>query len=441
MKQTRRKFLSTAATTIGAGIGFPTIIPASALGSRDRPAPSERVTMAYIGMGNRGIGVMGAFLNHTDVQGVAICDVHEHHYREREWGEGRALGRKPGKETVDKKYGNTDCKAYADYRELLERDDLDAVMVSTPDHWHYHITMAALEKGLDVYCEKPVTHLFGEGQAAYRKVANKKAVFSVGSQQRSEPVFRQAVEIVRNGHLGKISHFEVGLPAGHNEAQGSTEVLEIPAGLDYNLWCGPSEKLPYMKARHHRWWRWHSAYGGGNIMDWIGHHNDIAHWGMGVENSGPVRVESKGWTWAAAEVYDTPVDYEVHSEFADGRRGLISTTCRRGAKWIGENGWVWVDRGKIEASNPEWLAEDFDRGEWKAYRSPGHQRNFIDCVKSRKETAAPAENGHRSITPGHLGWVSAKLGCSLKWDPNAEKIQGNDAAQEALMKMDYRNWG
>ncbi|MCG8599106.1 MAG: Gfo/Idh/MocA family oxidoreductase [Verrucomicrobiales bacterium] len=440
MKQSRRNFLSSAAG-IGAGISFPSIIPASALGSGDRPAPSERITMGFIGMGNRGIGVMGAFLNHADVQGVAICDVHDHHYREREWGEGRPLGRKPGKESVDKKYGNTDCAAYSDFRELFERDDLDAVMVATPDHWHYHITMAALEKGIDVYCEKPVTHLFGEGQAVYQKVAEKNAVFSVGSQQRSEPVFRQAVEIVRNGHLGNVSRFEVGLPAGYSDAQGNTEVIDVPKGLDYNFWCGPGERLPYMKARHHRWWRWHTAYGGGNIMDWIGHHNDIAHWGMGYENSGPVRVEAKGWTWAETEVYDTPVEYEVHSDFADGKKGIISTGFRKGTKWIGENGWVWVDRGQIETSNPEWLAKDFNAGDWKAYRSPGHQRNFIDCVKNRKETAAPAENGHRSITPGHLGWVSARLGRALKWDPAAEKIQGDDAAQEALMKMDYRDWG
>lgn len=437
MALTRRRFFSATA----AGIGFPAIIPASALGSGERPAPSERITMGYIGMGNRGIGVMAAFLNHADVQGVAVCDVHDHHYREREWGEGRALGLKPGKEVVDGKYENTDCATYHDYRELFARGDLDAVMVATPDHWHYHITMAALEAGIDVYCEKPVTHLFGEGQNVYREVAKRNAVFSVGSQQRSEPVFRQAVEIVRNGLLGKVSHFEVGLPAGHPDAQGSTEVIAVPSGLDYDFWCGPSPVLPYMKARHHRWWRWHTAYGGGNLMDWIGHHNDIAHWGMGYENSGPVRVEAKGWTWPETKAYDTPVEYEVHSEYPDGRKGIISTKCRKGAKWIGENGWVWVDRGKIEASNPEWLKKDFVPGDWKAYRSPGHQRNFIDCAKNREETAAPAENGHRSITPGHLGWVSARLGRALQWDPVAEKLLGDDEAEASVKKMDYREWG
>lgn len=435
MSFSRRKFL----TGVAAGVGFPSIIPGSALGLDGATPASERITMAFIGMGNRGIGVMEAFLNHTDVQGVAICDVHDLHYREREWGVGRALGHESGKAVVDGKYGNEDCATYTDYRELFARGDLDAVMVATPDHWHSTITLAAIDAGLDVYCEKPVTHKFAEGQTVYRAVAKHGTVFQVGSQQRSEPVFRQAVEIVRNGHLGALSKVEVGLPPGYTDAQGSVVVEEPPAGLDYDAWCGPAPMLPYMRARHHRWWRWHTAYGGGNLMDWIGHHNDIAHWGLGVENSGPVRVEARGWTWAETDAYDTPVDYEVASNYAGGIEGIISTKFRKGTTWKGENGWVWVDRGQIETSNPEWLAEGFEAGDWKAYRSPGHQRNFLDCIKSRKETAAPAENGHRSITPGHLGWVSARLGRALDWDPKQEEIYGDEEAGAELMKLDYRD--
>jgi len=434
MSLTRRRFVTSAA----AGLGFPSIVPRSVFGSADRPPPSERIQMAFIGIGNRGIGVMEAFLNHDEIQGIAVCDVHHHHYREREWGQGRALGRKPGKAIVDKKYGTTDCVTYADYRELFEQQDLDAVLVATPDHWHAHVTLAALEKGIDVYCEKPVTHLFAEGQEVYRKAAEKNAVFQVGSQQRSEKNFRQAVELVRNGVIGRVTRFEVGLPAGHAEALGSTTPESPPQGLDYDMWCGPSEKLPYMRARHHRWWRWHTAYGGGNIMDWIGHHNDIAHWGIGCEAGGPDRVEARGWTWPETEVYDTPVDYEVVSNYPGGIEGTISTKLRKGTKWIGEDGWVWVDRGKIEASNPEWLADEFDPGDWTAYASPGHQRNFTDCVRSRQETVAPAENGHRSITPGHLGWVSAKLGRGLDWDPVQEVIVGDEEAASLLSATPYR---
>lgn len=436
MSVSRRKFLKGAVSSLA----VPTIIPASALGLNGTTAPSERIVMGFIGIGNRGIGVMSAFLNHSDVQGVAVCDVHDHHYRERPWGEGRALGVKPGKAVVDEKYENSDCRTYSDFRELFSQEDLDAVMVATPDHWHSVITLAAIRSGLDVYCEKPVTHKFAEGQEVYRAVAEHERIFQVGSQQRSEPVFRQAVEIVRNGLLGKLERVEVGLPDGPSEALGSTAIEEIPSGLDYNAWSGPSPVLPYMKARHHRWWRWHTAYGGGNLMDWIGHHNDIAHWGLGCENSGPNRVEARGWTWPDTEVYDTPVDYEVHSEYERGVHGIISSAFKKGTKWIGEDGWVWVDRGKIEVSDPNWLEDGFEAGDWKAYRSPGHQRNFLDCIKSREETVAPAENGHRSITPGHLGWVSAKIGRALQWDPVTETVKGDEEATSELMKLGYREW-
>lgn len=429
--KSRREFL------LQSGVAAPLI-----LSSRSgRAAPSERINMAFIGMGNRGIGVMEAFLNHDDVQGVAICDVHDLHYRDREWGQGRALGRKPGKEVVDGVYGNTDCRAYSDYRELFEKEELDAVMVATPDHWHYHMTMAALEKGLDVYCEKPVTHLFAEGQDIYREVARREVIFQIGSQQRSDPLFRKAVEIVRNGHLGGLSGFEVGLPKGYPEPMGDATAGDPPEGLDYDRWCGPGEKLPYMRARHHRWWRGHTEYGGGALMDFIGHHNDIAHWGMGYENSGPTELKIRNWAFPETEIYDTPMEYEIHCKYPDGKLGIIGTQYQGGAKWIGSNGWVRVNRGKLEASNPEWLKSDFDPGPWKAYRSPGHQRNFIDCVKSRKEAVAPAENGHRSITPGHLAYVSLKTGRPIKWDPEKEVIVGDETAQAELMRRDYREGG
>ena len=430
-KQSRRKFL-----VRGAAIGVPGILPSL----NGRAAASERINMAFVGMGNRGIGVMEAFLKHDDVQGIAICDVHDLHYRDRDWGTGKVLGRDPGKALVDKTYGNKHCVAYSDYRELLQRDDLDAIMVATPDHWHYHITLAALEKGLDVYCEKPVTHLFAEGRDICDAVARKKSIFQVGSQQRSDRLFRKAVEIVRNGHLGKLSGFEVGLPRGYPEPMGDASLDSIPKGLDYEMWCGPGKKMPYMRARHHRWWRGHSEFGGGSLMDFIGHHNDIAHWGMGYENAGPVELKTRHWSQPETDIYDTPLDYEIHSRYGDGALGIISTRSRGGAKWIGRNGWVRVNRGKLEASNEEWLEADFDPGPWKAYQSPGHQRNFVDCVKSRKETVAPAENAHRSITPGHLAYVSNKIGHPLKWDPEKEVIVGDEAAQKELMKREYREW-
>ncbi len=393
--------------------------------------------MGFIGMGNRGYGVMGAFLGNENVQPLAVCDAHEKHYGRNSFDEGRVYGRDGGKQQVDTKTGNTDCATYMDYRELCARDDIDAVMVATPDHWHALITLEALRNGKDVYCEKPVTHFFAEGQAVYKAVAEKNAIFSVGSQQRSDQKFRHAVNVVRNGLLGNVQKVEVGLPRGKTAPDGDPTLKKAPENYDW--WCGPSPVLPYMAARHHWSWRWHTAYGRGQLMDWIGHHNDIAHWGLGMENSGPISVEAKNWDYTTtAEIYDTPVDYTVVSKYAGDIEVEISTKLTSGCKWIGEDGWIWVTRGQIEASNPEWLVEGFDPGDVKVYESKYHQRNFIDCVMARKETVAPAENGHRSITPGHLAYVSQELGRSVKWDPAKEQVIGDDSAQAKLMELPYR---
>jgi predicted dehydrogenase len=222
-------------------------------------------------------------------------------------------------------------------------------------------------------------------------------------------------------------------------AQQDPTVTAPPENLDYDLWCGPSRKLPYMRARHHRWWRWHRAFGGGNLMDWIGHHNDIAHWGMGIERSGPVEVTAAGqWTWAEFAGYDTPVHYEIRCQYADGVTSTISSQLKGGPKWIGEDGWIWANRGAETASRPELFAKDFDPGPIKAYASKNHVENFLDGVRTRTECIAPAEIGHRSITPGHLGYVSQTLGRPLKWNPETETVEGDPEADALLKAVDYR---
>lgn len=440
---TRRKFLGQAAAAIAA----PTIVPSTVFGEN---APSNRVAMGFVGLGNRGIGVMEAFLNHNDVQGVAICDVAKKH--RRDLGEGkfsRPYGTVAGKEAMEKIYRKRQpsgewkgCDIHHDFRELCQREDIDAIQVATPDHWHALITLEALRNGKDVYCEKPMTHLFAEGLAVHREVAEREAVFQVGSQQRSGKEFQQAVEVVRNGLIGKVTRVEVGLPAGyHDTPQGDPAVKDPPAGLDYDFYCGPMEKIPYRECTTHWHWRWHLNFGGGQLMDWIGHHNDIAHWGLGFENSGPVSVEAKNWAYPETEVYDSPIHYDVHSLYQGGDgevEVVISSRNEMGVKWIGEDGWVHATRGKMTASKPDWAEEGFDAGPWKTYKVPGHQRNFIDCVHSREECIAPAENGHRSITPGHIAYVSQALGRKIKWDPEKEQVVGDDSAQEKLMALPYR---
>ncbi len=378
-------------------------------------------------------------------QAVAVCDVDQLHYGKHEGRQGDARGRDAAKLVVEQFYSKKNdsdfkgCDAYADYHELCAREDIDAVIVATPDHWHALCTLQALRSGKDVYCEKPVTHFFSEGKAVVAEVAKQQAIFQTGSQQRSDLVFHQAVELVRNGVLGKVSEVVVGLPQGHATAQGSDEIQDPPASLDYEMWTGPSQMLPYMKGRSHWNWRWHTNYGGGQLMDWIGHHNDIAHWGLDMDKSGPSKVEAVGWTWPETKIYDSPVDYEVRCEYAGGITSSIGSVNPMGCKWIGENGWIHVTRGKITASNETWLAAGFEHGPVKIYQSDNHQSNFVEGIKTRKECIAPAATAHRSITPGHIGYVSQKVGRPIQWDPAKEQVIGDDEAQKLLMALPWRD--
>jgi predicted dehydrogenase len=269
-------------------------------------------------------------------------------------------------------------------------------------------------------------------------MAKQKAVFQTGSQQRSDALFRRAVELVRNGVLGKIQAIEVGLPPGYDRPQGDSTITDPPEHLDYDLWCGPSEKLPYMRARHHRWWRGHRAYGGGVLMDWIGHHNDIAHWALDLDTSGPSKVEAVNWTFPEGEVYNTPHHYEIRCDYAGGIRSSISSRHALGTKFLGENGWVFVTRGALKASDPRWVQSDFQPGEKQVDLYDDHMQNFLECVKTRKPCIAPAESGHRSITPGHLGYVSQALGRALNWDPEQELVIDDDEANRLLAQHGYR---
>ena len=420
----RRRFLRDGASAIAT----PALIAATAVGTADAAPASERISVGVIGLGSRGFNLIDALLEEKDARIVAICDVDSFHHRDRPWGKGTAYGRQPAKARIEKKYGaNSKLLVTDDFREICGREDIDAIVVATPDHWHALCTLAALRNGKDVYCEKPVTHTFHEGQLVYRESAKRKAVFQTGSQQRSSAEFRRFVELVRNGHLGAIKRFEVGLPPGYDEPQGDATVTDPPEHLNYDFWCGPAPKLAYMRARHHRWWRGHRAFGGGVLMDWIGHHNDIAHWALDLDSSGPVFVEAVDWTACKTDVYNTPHQYGIRCEYASGVIGSISSRHTLGVRMIGEDGWVFATRGRIAASDPRWTRNDFKVGTHRVYRSNDHLRNFLDGVKSRQPCIAPAETAHRSITPGHLFYISHALGRPLRWDPKIESCVDDDA--------------
>lgn len=392
-----------------------------------RPGPSERVVMGAIGLGWQGPENLGKFLSDKNVQVVALCDVDRNHLAQV-------------KEIVDRTYENTDCAVYTHFEELLARRDLDAVSIALPDHWHAIPVIAAANAKLDIYGEKPISHTLVEGRAMVNAVTRNKCVWQTGSWQRSVKNFHQAAELVINGRIGKVKYCEVGLGAGYDDYAGTKDQTAYgapPPELDYERWLGPAPEHPYCPARIHKNWRWVMAYGGGRIMDWVGHHLDIAHWGFGLDRSGPISVEGKGTIPSPNSVWDAPPDYDCVATYAGGLQIRINSQFPTGVKWFGEHGWIYVDRGKLEAEPKSLLDETIGENEIHLYNCRDHFRNFIECVKTRKETIAPAEVAHRSASVGHLCNIALYTGRKIRWDPKKEKTL-DDPAATAMLSPAYR---
>jgi len=430
-KISRRQFITrTTGAALGA-ISFPYIVPSSVLGQGDTIAPSERITMGCIGVGWQGTSNLKSFISENACQIVAVCDVDKNHLRD-------AVNH------VNNHYKNTSCAAYADYRELLARYDIDAVSISLPDHWHAIPAIEAARSGKDIFGEKPLSHRFNEGRAICEAVKRYGRVWQTGSWQRSEQNFRLACELVRNGRIGKVHTVEVGLPSGHKDyakTQGQEQPGPAPAELDYDFWLGPAPYEPYCPARVHKNWRWHLDYGGGQLMDWVGHHVDIALWGLNLDYTGPYEIEGHG-EYPEDGLWNTATSYRLTAKYANGITMVVAgghSDIQGGTKWIGEAGWVWVTRGnKIDAQPKELLDEKLRPDEIHLFASPGHWRNFLDCVKSRDTTIAPCEVAHRSATPGHLGQIAMLSGRKIRFNPDTEEII-NDATATRMLGKAMRN--
>ena len=436
---TRRHFLRTLAVSAAA----PLILPRRLFGAE---APSNMITVGCIGMGWQGGNNLDSFLGLDDCRVIAVCDVDEKHLKD-------------AMDKVNARYGNQDCKGYKDFRELIARKDMDAVAISTPDHWHCIPAIAAANAGKDIFCEKPLSHKLSEGIAIVNAVQKNNRIWQTGSWQRSVGSFRWAAELVQNGYLGKVTRVEVGLPSGHNDFGGTGKDQPngpAPAGVDYDMWIGPAKMMPFNPCRFHKNWRWNLNTGGGQLMDWIGHHCDIAHWGLAnpkfgcgpddaigpMEVSGVSEFPNPEDTWNSASKYRFECKYpnNVDVVIAGGHSDIGG-----GAKWIGENGWVAVNRGVFTASNVEWIREIQVRDkkgdlEIPLYRSPGHFREFIDSVKSRKRTLTPVEVAHRSQTPAHLGHISSLVGRKLKWDAVKQEIIGDPEATRHMQPSSRGEW-
>lgn len=429
-KTSRRTFVKRSAATIAGAFVLPHIIPSSVLGMGGKTAPSNRVVMGAIGVGSQGMSNMRDFLSLKDaVRFVAVCDVDSEHLLK-------------AKETVDKANNSNDCRVYKDFREFLEKEKLDAVSIALPDHWHGIIYTEAVNHKLHVYGEKPICRTIEDGKTIVKAVQKNNIVWQTGSWQRSQEHFRRGAELVINGRIGKIKYIEVGLPDG-GRGIGTPPVQPVPEGLDWDMWLGPALKVPFRGVVHWNW-RWILDYSGGQMTDWAGHHIDIANWGAGLENTGPVEISGFG-VYPPEGIYNAPVEYDFTCKYANGIEMRVANASRTergmGTVWHGDLGWIHTNRNEVlVASDPKILDEVIGENEIHLYKSENHWQNFIDCVHSGKPTISPIESAYRAISVGLLGEIAMTTGETIKWDPEKEEIIGNPRASRLLGRPYRQPW-
>ena len=429
-KISRRRFMKRTA----AGLSVPYLLTSSVPGRGGRAAASNRLTMGLIGLGSMGMRHVKGFLQEGDCQIVGVCDVD-------------ALRRTTAVKEINKHYGNDDCAEYNDFRELIGRKDIDTLCISVPDHWHAIVAMEGIRAGKDVYGEKPLALTISEGRALVEAVERYKCVWQTGSWQRSTSHFRFGCELVRNERIGRLQKVEVGIGPGFKPQGGQTvyaigpqPVQPVPKGLDYEMWLGPAPWAPYTEKRCHWNFRWILDYSGGQVTDWGAHHIDIAHWGMGCDDSGPVEVSGSG-VFPEDGLWDAAVRYDFECRYANGlvMRVASNNYIRQGVWFIGEKGWVHITREGLDGQPKSLLQEKIGPDEIRLPRPAGdhrqgHRRDFLNCVKTRAQTITGVEIGHRSAIPAHLGNIAMILGRKVRWDSESEKIIGDSSATRMLSR-------
>jgi predicted dehydrogenase len=456
----RRDFLRDATCAAIGTISLAYIIPSSALGKAGHVAASNRITVGCIGLGNQSWALLRGFLGKTDAQIIAVCDVH-------------ATKRQGTREAVEKHYADgrskgayKGCSSYNDFRDLVARPDIDAVVIATPDHWHVLISLAAARAGKDIYLEKPMGLSLEEDRALREAVGRYGTVFQFGTQQRSDFKFRRACELVRNGRIGNLHTINVWSPS--SGSGGSTTPAPVPPELDYDMWLGPAPLAPYTKDRcsnvnpffpsPYKIWPFISDYCPGWIAGWGIHPLDIALWGAEKELAGPVEVEGTG-VFPADGACDTATNWNVVLTFAanavtinfkgiGGRSGpapaewqqRYGKTGAHGTVFEGTEGWVHVRRGHIDAHPKSLLQSEVSPNEIQLYKSNDHVRNFLDCVKSRAATICPIDTAVRADTLCHLSDIATRLERKLKWNPEKERFVSDDVANRFLRRSMRSPW-
>ena len=450
---TRRRFIQRNLSAAMAAAAFPTLIPASVLGRNGQTAPSNKIVMGCIGVGPQGRGDMGNFLLQKDVQVLAVCDPARRNLN-------AAL------QQVNQQYPGTGCAAYCDFRQLLARADIDAVLIATPDHWHVPVALAAAKAKKDMYVEKPLGLSVAEDKLLRQAVRKHKRIFQFGTQQRSSGQFRLACELVRNGRIGQLKQINVWCSA--SRPGGPTQPVPVPAELDYDLWLGPACQTPYTDGKAFddyppgtwkTWW-FNYDYALGFVAGWGVHPLDIAYWGYPAMMRRPFEVQGRG-IFPASGACNTSVAWDVNFAFADGvrmqyrgtRNGCDANDMNdlrpweqkygraidHGTAFEGTEGWVLVDRGAIRTS-PETLVEaKFGAGDVRLISSSNHARNFLDSVKSRIPAICPIEDAVQADILCHLSDIATRLNRPLRWNPATEHFVGNKEAEGRLKLRPMRS--
>jgi len=427
---TRREFLKCSAAAAA-------IVPACVFGAE---APSNRILVGCIGVGRMGLGDMKEVLGFEQAQVVAVCDVDS---RRVKHAKGLVETHYSGQSTTGTYKG---CATYKDFRNLLARDDIDAVLISTPDHWHALPAIAATKAGKDIFLQKPLTLTIREGRVLSDTVCRYGRVFQVGSQQRSDSRFRFACELVRNGRIGKLQTVKVGF--GVDPSTGPQPSMPVPEQLDYDMWLGPAPWAVYTEKRVHPQdgygrpgWLRIADYGAGMITGWGSHHNDIAQWGMGTELSGPVEIEGQA-EYPKDGLWDVHGAFRIEYTYANGVKVICADNKKnkQGILFEGTEGWVYVKRGEIDAQPKSLLTSTIGPNEIHLHKSNNHKANFLECIKSRSGTVAPVEIGHRSCSVCLLGEIAMRLGQKLKWDPETEQFNNNEEANRMLSRPMRSPW-
>ncbi len=419
---TRRTFLRSAAAA-GAAVALPAMVPSSVLAAAGGSAPSNQITLGLIGAGGRGVGVLKSFMARRDVRVLAVCDVDNAHLD-------------PVVAAVNRKQNSTDCKAYTDFRDVTSRDDIDAVLIATPDHWHVIQALDAVRNGQDVYVEKPMAYSIHEGRVLSDTVAREKRVLQTGSQQRSDSRFRLACELVRNGRIGRLHAINVGIPGNNKTCEPTWEPQPVPEGFDYNMWLGPAPWAEYHEQRCHYTFRFILDYSGGQVTNFGAHNLDIAQWALDMDDSGPIEISGNA-EFPKSGLFTTATKVNFECLYESGVR-LTCRTGRFGIYFEGSEGTIYVDRKEIRSVPGEILENPLGDGDLRLYKSDDHVGNFIDCMRTREQPICNAEVGHRSSSICNLGNIAMILGgANLRWDPKKEEFPGNPEAN-AMVKPSMR---